>query len=58
MPKKEEISIDTLYFIALFLISLASLFNGGFGSFFSILGSGIFAYIVIKIIFKYLESVK
>ena len=56
MPKQDELSLDAIYFIAVFLISLGSLFSSGFGSFFSTLGSGVIMYVIIKIGAKYWDS--
>jgi hypothetical protein len=47
-------SIDTLYFIGLIFISIASGFNGGLDSLFYTFGTGVFGYIALKIIAKYL----
>jgi hypothetical protein len=50
------ISLDILYFVAVILLSLSSLFNSGFGAFFSSLASGVFGYIIIKIVVAWLGS--
>ena len=52
------ISVDTLYFIAIILLAISSLFNSGFGACFSTLASGIFGYIGLKLVMKFLESQK
>jgi len=52
------ISIDTLYFIAIILLAISSLFNSGFGACFSTLASGIFGYIGLKLITKFLGNQK
>ena len=57
MPKQDELSLDVIYFIAVFLISLGSLFNSGFGSFFSTLGSGVVMYVIVKIAYKYWNDI-
>lgn len=50
------INMDTLYFIAIILLAVASLLNSGLSACLSTLASGIFGYIIIKLISKYLEK--
>jgi hypothetical protein len=49
------ISLDVLYFVAIGLLSLSALFNSGLGAFFSSLATGVFGYIMLKIIAAWLK---